>query len=456
MPFDIKRATNGPKHHFFGFHDLKITDASNKYILALEVEDISHPPLSGEKAKSGVVEVGGDGQFRASHETSAFNYPQGARQQWFGDTTLFTTNDRVGDTWGSRLSDATTCEVEDTFEFPIHSLCNDGRAFYINYARLYRNAVYGYIGILDKYEEDIPKQDGIWCANIKTKENKLLVSIDEVARCGEERAVWAGYPHYLTHLVLNPSQNRIAFLHRYRVKDGGEITRLMTIGTDGAGLRCLAKGFLSHFDWLDDDKLFMWGEHQPRICRMRESAFFSNKLVSFGVKQAKKIRQCIIRRKVNKAKEGEQQLQSKTFMVIDDTEPAKITKNGIGVLVSDGHPMTNPIYKCKIIVDNYPQADRCRTLMLYDYLQQTKIDIGKFRMIDDDVDEESFNSEASYYGVDERIKKVFPHEIFMHSRSGLHCDLHPRWSSDGKVAYFDSIHEGTRQIYSVDLSDCLL
>ena len=54
----VRRVTNGPKHHFFGFHDLKITDASNKYILALEVEDISHPPLSGEKAKSGVVEVG--------------------------------------------------------------------------------------------------------------------------------------------------------------------------------------------------------------------------------------------------------------------------------------------------------------------------------------------------------------------------------------------------------------
>ena len=32
------------------------------------------------------------------------------------------------------------------------------------------------------------------------------------------------------------------------------------------------------------------------------------------------------------------------------------------------------------------------------------------------------------------------------------CDLHPRWSRDGKRLCFDSIHEGSRQVYALDVS----
>ena len=34
----------------------------------------------------------------------------------------------------------------------------------------------------------------------------------------------------------------------------------------------------------------------------------------------------------------------------------------------------------------------------------------------------------------------------------IRCDLHPRWSPDDKLVTFDSVHEGTRQIYVVDVS----
>ena len=60
-----------------------------------------------------------------------------------------------------------------------------------------------------------------------------------------------------------------------------------------------------------------------------------------------------------------------------------------------------------------------------------------------------------YKGIDERIKDKFPIDLYCFTRSGFHCDLHPRWSNNGEVVYFDSIHEGTRQIYSVDVSKYL-
>ena len=38
-------------------------------------------------------------------------------------------------------------------------------------------------------------------------------------------------------------------------------------------------------------------------------------------------------------------------------------------------------------------------------------------------------------------------------RNEIRCDLHPRWSRDERQVSFDSIHEGSRQIYVIDVSE---
>ena len=78
MKFNVRRVTDGPKHHLFGFHDLVQSNARGDLILSLEVEDISRPPMPGETCASGVVR---DGAFIKIHDTHTWNYPQGARQQ---------------------------------------------------------------------------------------------------------------------------------------------------------------------------------------------------------------------------------------------------------------------------------------------------------------------------------------------------------------------------------------
>ena len=105
MNIQIQRLTNGPKHHLFGFHDLLITNYAGDKLLSLEVNTINRPPLPGELFGVGYVK---NGQYIKVGETTALNYPQGARQQWVAETELFTVNNRVGDVWGTDLFDACT------------------------------------------------------------------------------------------------------------------------------------------------------------------------------------------------------------------------------------------------------------------------------------------------------------------------------------------------------------
>jgi hypothetical protein len=75
-----------------------------------------------------------------------------------------------------------------------------------------------------------------------------------------------------------------------------------------------------------------------------------------------------------------------------------------------------------IVTDTYPwRAAPYRRLMLYRQRDDRLVEIGRY---------------------------AAPVDIAPEIR----CDLHPRWSRDGRTITFDSVHEGSRQIYAVDVS----
>ncbi len=91
--------------------------------------------------------------------------------------------------------------------------------------------------------------------------------------------------------------------------------------------------------------------------------------------------------------------------------------------ISDGHPSVSPDNKW-IAYDTYP--DKARQSHLYIIrndleMRSQKILVGKF---------------------------YSPLEFNGYNR----CDLHPRWSPDGKYISIDSAHEGTRKTYLIDIS----
>lgn len=86
----------------------------------------------------------------------------------------------------------------------------------------------------------------------------------------------------------------------------------------------------------------------------------------------------------------------------------------------DGHPSFSPDRRW-ILTDSYPDKARQQHLQLYDLKTGKIIEIGRF---------------------------FAPWQFYGSKR----CDLHPRWSPDGKLISIDSTHEGKRMTYILDVS----
>ncbi len=114
------------------------------------------------------------------------------------------------------------------------------------------------------------------------------------------------------------------------------------------------------------------------------------------------------------------------FYLIDDrTRPPKcpipfLKIVGADVFSTDGHCNFSPDRRF-FANDTYPQHDRKRTLMVVRWPDHQRIDIARL---------------------------YAPPEFDGEFR----CDLHPRWFRNSRALCFDSLHEGFRGIYSVDLS----
>jgi hypothetical protein len=93
----------------------------------------------------------------------------------------------------------------------------------------------------------------------------------------------------------------------------------------------------------------------------------------------------------------------------------EMPKNGHNTYV----PNTNNEW---VLNDTYPDEDRNITLYLFHVPSRKKVILGKFY------------SPEGYYGE-------------------WRCDLHPRCDQQGKRVFFDSTHEGNRQIYFLDISE---
>ena len=114
----------------------------------------------------------------------------------------------------------------------------------------------------------------------------------------------------------------------------------------------------------------------------------------------------------------QQPLGKRYYLFTDRSEEVAVV--GEGILTVNGHCSYSPDGRW-LLTDTYPDDDQGMTLILYRLRDGQRVDIGRF---------------------------FSPQELYEEIR----CDLHPRWSRDGKQVCIDSAHEGSRQMYVIDVS----
>jgi Tol biopolymer transport system component len=89
---------------------------------------------------------------------------------------------------------------------------------------------------------------------------------------------------------------------------------------------------------------------------------------------------------------------------------------------NDGHPSYSPDGS-RVVTDSYPNRSRIADIKI---LKDTDFSTNEAIVV-------------------ARVFAPFKYN------NDTRCDLHPRWSRDGSKICFDSVHEGNRGLYKVDL-----
>jgi hypothetical protein len=362
-------------------------------------------PKPGEAAAVGIVELEDGLRFRPVAETHAWNFQQGALAQW-----LPPARDRriIYNDWeGDRLVSV----ILDIFDgsrrvlpHPIYAVSPDGRyALSVSFARV----LYYYPGAIDPWAgEEIPEEDGIYWMDLATCERRLILSYAQVAAHGEKPSVGNGN-HWIEHLMINPDASRFLFLHRYPFRDGGYCTRLLTANPDGSDLCLLASGSVTHMCWRNPSQVLAWARRPSLATEARKRGLFARPMFRWLLRLSQRQIGNWARRHVI----------GDCYRLFTDRTRESETVGG-GVLDDDGHCTYSPDGRW-IVTDTYPDPARHRPLILYHPETSRRVDVGRFL---------AFALDGS-----------------------ARCDLHPRWSPDGKRICIDSQHEGTRQMYEIDV-----
>jgi hypothetical protein len=108
------------------------------------------------------------------------------------------------------------------------------------------------------------------------------------------------------------------------------------------------------------------------------------------------------------------------YLINVSTGKWEIVGEGVLDIFGDGHPSFSPNGEW-VITDTYPNRARQRQLLLYNFAENKLIELGRF------LAPWSFNGPSR-------------------------CDLHPRWSPDGRLVSIDSAHQRKRLSFILDVT----
>jgi hypothetical protein len=391
--FDVVALTKGPKHHFFGYYDIQTWDSTGKYVLALESDFDDRFPAPDDTVTIGMVEWETK-EFHPLTNTHAWNLQQGCMLHWLpteSDRKIIY-NDRDGDRFVAVVMDVFTGHKR-ILPRPVAGLSNDGsKAFSLNYARMREcRRVVGYAGV-DALNIDSPHpaDDGLFLLDLETGESDLLVSFAQAFELNPIDDL-RERPMWFNHATVNTDDSRVSWHVCYSPAEGpragSRTSAFFLANLDGSDLTYLTPYYhVSHHDWLDAERLLVWTNMDGQ-----GEAFYLLNVVT------------------------------REFHAVARDE---VTHDGHCSFTRDGR---------WLLSDTYPDAERMQTLSLWNMEEQRLATLGRFYARPNPVSAVPAEKSRSIVSPDD-----------------VRCDLHPRWDRRNRWISFDSVHEGTRQVYAVD------
>ncbi len=407
---ECRAITGGPKHHYFGYYDKCPYDVSGRYTLALAVDFVDRPPSPDDRASVCVIDLERDGETEVVAETQAFNWQQGAHLQWLpgGNGRSIIYNVREGDGYASCIHDLDSGDRR-LLPRPIYTLSRDGtRALSLNFSRLHDcRPGYGYNGIPDPWAAEAhPADDGIYVMDLAGGESEMLVSLAQIAAFEPDQSMRDG-KHWFNHLQFATDDTRFVFFHRWhargkRTLSWARIRRALSPASLGKTVTKLRReGTRSRYTRMytanpDGSGMYLLNRDEMTS---HFDWFDGSHILAWA----------------RRFGDGDHY-----YLFTDQSQDVVIV--GEDVLDCDGHCSYSPDRRF-VITDTYPQGpEHQRILILYDPSSGRRVDIGGF---------------------------YSPPDI----QGEIRCDLHPRWNRDGTKVCFDSVHEGMRQVYEIDVAE---
>ena len=413
----VQRVGLGPKHHFFGYYNKSNFDRTGHHLLANQVDMMDARLHPGLTATVGCFDLRDGMSFKALGSTQAWNWQMGCQLQWLDGMPgrHLIHNVRTADQAGIYPGFASVITNADTGDarqlpLPVYVVAPDSRyALCVSYRRLYvTHETIGYSE--DRHPGKLPlhpADDGIRRMELDSGASRIIVSYDDL-RNFHPRDSMRKAIHWVSHIEINPASSRVLFLHRWTERVEDEtcfLHRLITMNPDGSDMRLLE---------CTDHPL-------PQL----EATFDPNAVGTYDYEKSeyqishplwKNDSQIIVWGPHN---------GSIHYHVYTDNPDARAEVLGSDVLTENGHMTFSPADQRWLLSDTYPDSTTNeRLLILYDCRDGIRYDIGSF-YTDPGLSKEN------------------------------RCDLHPRWSRDGRTACIDSVHEHERQMYLVDLSSII-
>ena len=396
--------TTGPQEHWFGYYDKQQISTDGRYALGMEVDFQYRSPRPDDVLKIGMVDLQNDNEWIELGESRAWGWQQGCMLQWVpgldgsGSGEEVVWNDRDGERYVTRVVNVRTGERR-TLPRAIYTLSPDGKfAMCADFARIDNMRLgYGYKGGSDPFvDQEAPRDGGIHRMDLATGESKLVVSLHDIARMPHQDQSVTDKWHYFNHLLVSPDSQRFIFLNRYR---DFPITAEMK-AEENAYDKYVRGRFTTRMFTADAD-----GGNLYELDQSGKTSHF-------------------IWRDPEHVLAWTQYNGKNGFFLFTD-QSREVEWVGKGNMTQNGHqtylPNTNNEW---ILNDTYPdKKENKQTLYLYHVPSGKTVVLGRFYQ---------------------------PPE----STGEWRCDLHPRFSVDGRTIVFDSTHGGNgRQMYMIDISE---